>query len=380
MVKTGLDVLCDRDFDGLHGKRLGLVTNQTGVAAGLRSNVEVLWRETALGLVALFAPEHGLQGIKQAGVPIADERDRRTGLPIHSIYGVTVEQLAERFRELDAVLFDLQDVGARYFTYIATLRLVLHAAWTAGVEVIVLDRPNPLGGLVAQGLPPFEEHFRSLVSCAPVPIRHGLTAAEFAGWLVHDEAMDVDLRVVPTDGWSREMCFDDTGLPWVPPSPNMPTPDTARVYPATCMLEGTNLSEGRGTTKPFEWIGAPWLDGQKLADRLNETGLRGIVFRFTAFVPTFSKHAGERCEGVQLHVTDRDEYRGVRTGLTIVSTLLKDAPEFRFLDGGQFDRLLGTSSVREALLDGESPGDLEKEWEPRIKAFRTDSRRYRLYE
>lgn len=378
-VRTGLDRLVETNFEAIAGQRVALVTHPAGVTHDLRDNVTLLAGSTRLR--ALFAPEHGILGTEPAGAPVADSVERRTGVPVYSLYGARRAPTPEQLADVETLLFDVQDVGARYYTYLSTLRLVAHAAARANVRLFVLDRPNPLGGTV-EGFPPFEERCRSFVSCAPIPVRHGLTYGEFARWLVAAERLEGALEVVPLSGWHRGMSFEETGLFWIAPSPNMPTPNTARLYPATCLLEGTNVSEGRGTTLPFEVFGAPWYDAYALADALNALELPGVWFRPTAFTPTASKHAGRRCEGVQAHLTDATAFRAVRSGVAILETLRRLAPEFAFV-GFQnrmtLDLLLGTSQVRRALEAGASATEICAEWEERERRFAEEVSPFLLY-
>lgn len=381
-VMTGLDLLIEQHFHPLRGRRVGLVTNHTGVTRYLRDNVAVFAAAESVTLAALFAPEHGLLGVEQAGARVHNATERRTGTPVYSLYGANRSPNPDRLVDIDILVYDIQTVGSRYYTYLSTLRLILQAAAEAETPVLVLDRPNPLGGLRAEGFPPFEEACRSFVSCAPIPIRHGVTVGEFARWLVAEESLDVALEVVPMRGWRRDTLFEETGLPWVAPSPNMPTVTTARVYPATCLLEGTNCSEGRGTTLPFELFGAPWVDAYALAEHLNARRLPGVTFRATSFTPTFSKHADRPCEGVQLHVTDYDDFAAVRCGVEILRALMDLCPEFEFIGAPErrlTDLLLGTRAVRRALEDGADADDICADWGSREDAFAARAKEHWLY-
>jgi uncharacterized protein YbbC (DUF1343 family) len=381
-VMTGLDLLVEQHFHPLVGRRVGLVTNHAGVTRYLRDNVSLLAAASGVTLTSLFAPEHGLLGVEQAGARVGDATERRTGVPVHSLYGENRSPDREQLADIDILVFDMQTVGARYYTYLSTLRLILHAAAETDVPVLVLDRPNPLGGLLTEGFPAFDEECRSFVSCAPTPIRHGLTVGEFARWVVANEQLDVALEVAPMRGWRRDMSYEETGLPWVAPSPNMPTTATAAAYPATCLLEGTNCSEGRGTTLPFEVFGAPWVDAYALAERLNARRLPGVKFRATSFTPTFSKHEGSPCEGAQLHITDAAAFAAVRCGVEILRALLDICPEFEFLgssDRRMTDLLLGTRAVRQALQDGAAPHEICADWAEREDAFARAAREHWLY-
>ncbi|GIX06852.1 MAG: hypothetical protein KatS3mg115_1255 [Candidatus Poribacteria bacterium] len=296
-VRTGLDRLIEEDFATLSGSNVALVTNGTALSAHLTDTVAAFVAASGLRLRAIFAPEHGFLGATQAGEVVWDGTERRTGVPIYSLYGRRLEPTPEMLDGVDVIVYDMQDVGARYYTYLATLRNVLHTASRLGRRVVICDRPNPLGGAVVEGFPPYEKEFSALVSPAPMPIRYGLTVGEYARWLVNHLGWEVELEVVPLSGWRRDLSYEETGLIWAPPSPNVPTISSVWAYAGTCLIEGTNLSEGRGTTLPFEQFGAPWVDGFRLADQLNALELPGVFFRPVAFTPTFSKHAGLRCEG-----------------------------------------------------------------------------------
>ena len=321
-------------------------------------------------LTRLFAPEHGLWGAAQDHAPIAGARDPVTGLAVTSLYGARREPTPAMLAGLDALVVDVQDVGARYYTFVWTMALAMRACARAGVEVIVLDRPNPLGGAVVEGNIP-DPAFASFVGLYPLPARHGLTIGEAARWLALAHGLRPRLTVVEMRGWRRQMLWEDTGVPWVAPSPNMPTPDTARVYPGGCLFEGTNLSEGRGTTRPFEWLGAPYLDAPAYARALADERLPGVTFRPTRFIPTFHKWAGRLCNGVQVHVTDRGRFKPFATGLAIIATARRQAPR-RFAwrrPPYEFERrrlpidiLLGTDRIRRALERGRAPEEIEREW------------------
>ncbi|TDK23010.1 DUF1343 domain-containing protein [Luteimonas aestuarii] len=378
---AGIDVLL---LDGAHlveGKRVGLVTNPTGVDRDLRSSIDRLAAHPGVTLVALYGPEHGVRGDAQAGDQVGSTRDPRTGVPVHSLYGEHREPTAAMLQGVDVLVFDIQDVGARFYTYPYTLANVMRAARRAGIPVVVPDRPNPVGGVQVEG-PVLEPEYASFVGQYAIPIRHGMTLGELAR--LFNEGFDIgaELHVVPMRGWRRDAVEPGHALPWVLPSPNMPTPDTALVYPGTGLVEGTNLSEGRGTTRPFELIGAPYVDADVLADRMNALDLPGVRFRPAWFTPTFSKHAGELCGGVQLHVTDADAFRPVRTGIALLAALQSLYPDaFAFLPGERpfFDTLVGNSWVREAILAGETASDIEARWLPGLQRFEAMRVRYLLY-
>ncbi|WP_213604910.1 exo-beta-N-acetylmuramidase NamZ family protein [Pseudoxanthomonas japonensis] len=380
--RLGIDVLLEDRLDLLRGKRVGLVTNATGVDGKLRSSVDRFAAQQAFELVALFGPEHGVRGDVQAGDKVASTRDAVTGLPVHSLYGEHREPTPAMLDGIDVLVFDIQDVGTRFYTYPYTLAGVMRAAKRAGIPVVVTDRPDPIGGVLVEG-PVLEPALASFVGMFPIPLRHGMTLGELAMLFNSEFGIGADLHVVTMQGWRRGDEPLRGTLPWVPPSPNMPTPDTALVYPGTGLLEGTNVSEGRGTTRPFETLGAPWVYAPALAERLNAMQLPGVRFRPTWFTPTFSKHAGAACAGVQLHVTDRAAFRPVRTGIAVLKALHDQHPkDFAFLPGDPpfFDRLAGVPWLRGAILRGDSIEAIEARWQPGLAAFQAVRQRHLLYE
>jgi uncharacterized protein YbbC (DUF1343 family) len=373
-IRLGIDVLLERQLGEWHGARIGLLTGAAGVTADLVPTILALRECPGARLVCLFSAEHGLYGAAAAGESIASTADPYTGLPVHSLYGKTREPAEETLRALDVVFVDLQDIGLRYYTYPATVHALLRRAASAGRPVVVLDRPAPLTGTLLEG-PLTERAFQSFVSTPITPIRHGLTLGELALWMNERVGIGADVRVVEMQGWRRDLWFDQTGLQWVPPSPNIPTLASGLAYSATCLVEGTTVSEGRGTTQPFEVIGAPWIQGHALADQLNRWGLAGARFRPVSFRPTASKHAQQFCSGVQLHITDRSAFEGVRTGLQILATLWALYPEHlawvRDPSGQYFiDLLLGTDVPRRAVERGEAIDAVVAGWNGDIAAFK----------
>lgn len=369
-VVAGLDRLV-ADPSLLAGRRIGLVTNYTGVTATLHRGVDRLLRR-GVEVAILFGPEHGLRGTAQAGESEGGGVDPATGLTVVDTYGMPAEALDERIRAsgLDALVFDLQDIGTRYWTYTSTMFDCMAAAARTGAGFVVLDRPNPIGGTAVEG-PGLDPALHSFVGRVDVPLRHGLTSGELARLIVRlapgEGAPMPQLEVVGVTGWADRAPAQETGLPWVPPSPNLPTADTALVYPATGLIEGLNVSEGRGTTRPFETIGAPFVD-ERLQPLLAGQSLPGVVFRDTWFRPTFHKYAGETVRGIALHVTDRAAFRPVRTGLTIIWALADLYPDrLRVLKpagrgsageyGCALDRLWGSDALRHAIEHGD-PRDL----------------------
>lgn len=381
-ITPGIEVLLSDRLESLKGKRVALLTNQTGVDRKGVSNVDLLRAHPAINLVALFSPEHGVRGAAQAGEKVASGIDPKSGLPVHSLYGETKMPTAKMMQGIDIVLVDLQDVGTRFYTYASTLLYMLRAAETSGSEVIVLDRPNPQGGMMIEG-PVLEPAFASFVGSYAVPVRHGMTFGELAQMFVGEDRLRTRLRVIPMRGWSRDLVpYLAWDLPWVPPSPNMLSPRTAAVYPGTALFEGTNISEGRGSEKPFEYIGGPFIDGAALAERLNAMGLPGVDFKPVAFTPDFSKYAGQHCHGVWVIPTNSNTFQPFRTGIALVKTVHDMYPDkFEFRPGAPsfFDQLAGTDSVRKGILDGKSVSDIERQWQDGLNAFMHVRARYLMY-
>jgi uncharacterized protein YbbC (DUF1343 family) len=387
-VRSGLDLLAAQDFAPWRGLRLGLVANQATVDAGLRHAAKLLAAADGVCLAALFGPEHGLFGHAQDLIGVPSEQGQ--AVPVHSLYGDSFASLKpspEQLAGLDALVIDLPDVGSRYYTFAATMCFCLDAAAEAKLPVLVLDRPNPLDGVAVEG-PARQPGFASFVGWLDVPTRHGLTLGELARLHVSDQRLSVDLHIIACEGWQRTMDFSATGLPWVLPSPNMPTLETAVVYPGQCLLEGTNLSEGRGTTRPFEICGAPWIDGDTLARRLCQERLPGVTFRPLRFQPSFHKFAGQTCGGVQLHVSDREAFLPVRTGLAVLAALRElSGPHFAWrtapyefvTDIPAVDLLFGSDRERRGLEAGKSPQELASTWHTEEHAFHQRRRSFLLY-
>ena len=329
-VVLPVDRLADLWPARLRGRRTGALLHAASVNAALRPTLSVLEEMDAAGdlkLAALFGPQHGFETTTQDNmIEWSGYRHPRLGIPVHSLYGDDREPTDEMLEGLEVLFVDLVDVGARYYTFIWTMLLCLQAAARRGIAVVVADRPNPINGTDVEGRPQRADHL-SFVGLHPLPVRHGKTIGELAEQFRAELVPSVDLTVLPFERWNRGHFHEETGLPWVMPSPNMPTPDTAVVYPGMCLLEGTNISEGRGTTRPFELFGAPWIDGEKLARELNLRGLPGVHFRAAAFEPGFQKHAGVICRGAQMHVTDRQAFRPLRTGLEVLRMVRDMYPE-----------------------------------------------------
>ncbi len=384
MFRTGLENLLYDDLSLLRGRRVGLITHPAAILPDCTAALDALLA-AGVQVTTLFGLEHGLTGAVADGVAVGDERDRRTGLSVFSLYGAVRAPTAAMLAGLDVLVYDVQDVGARFYTFISTLYHVLAAAGRCGVPVIVLDRPNPINGVAIEG-PLVEPGLESFVGIAPIPIRHGLTVGELARYFNAAFDLGAALQVIRMCGWRREMWFEETGRPWVPTSPAMPHLSTATVYPGTCLVEGTNLSEGRGTALPFEVVGAPWLDGYALARALNDLDLAGVRFRPTAFVPSAGKHAGELCHGVQIHVCDRAVFRPVTAALHLIVAACRQAPDrFAFLASsweGQpphFDLLVGDSRVRTRLAAGEDVASLVAGWAEICERWQAARTAYLLY-
>ncbi len=376
-VRTGLARLLDDASALVRGRRVGLLAHPASVTSDLTHATEVLRRAGAT-LRALFGPEHGVGGEAQDMEGVRDGDSPFEAIPTHSLYGDSFASLSPHdawLEGLDAVVIDLQDIGSRYYTFVWTAVLMARACARLGVEVIVCDRPNPLGGDIIEGAPQREDQ-RSFVGLECVPVRHGLTLGEVVAWRAEVEGLH-GVRVIDMQGWRRAMRFEDTGLPWVLPSPNMPTPDTARVYPGGCLLEGTNLSEGRGTTRPFELFGAPFLDADALARDLRAEA--GCVARALSFRPMFQKHAGVTCRGVQVHVTDEKTFLPYRTYLAALRAARRQpgfawrTERYEFVDDRPaLDLLTGDPAVRLALDAGASVDEIMAIGDDRLRAWSRD--------
>src|SRR6185369_9965970 len=339
-VLTGIDVLVRDNFKQLAGLRIGLITNQTGRDRSGRSTIDVLHNAPNVKLVALFSPEHGIRGL--ADEKVSDSKDEKTGLPIFSLYGDTRRPKPEQLKDLDALVFDIQDIGTRFYTYMSTLGYVMEEAPKARLPVFVLDRPNPIGGVEVEG-PIADADKLSMISYHRIPVRHGMTIGELAKLFNEDRKLGCDLRVIEMSGWRRGMWLDETNLFWVNPSPNMRSLNEATLYPGIGLLETTNVSVGRGTDTPFELVGAPWIDGQQLASYLNSQRIAGVRFVPVRFIPTTSVFKGEECSGINIIVTDRDRFRPVTNGVEIAVALHKLYPSQWKIDS--YLRLLGNATA-----------------------------------
>jgi uncharacterized protein YbbC (DUF1343 family) len=378
-VEPGLEVLLEDSLHLLQGRRVGLVSNQGGVDAHGQHAVERL-RAARVNLVALFSPEHGFRGTAAPGETVLSTRDSATGLPIYSLYGRTSSPTDTMLAGLDLILIDLPDVGARYFTYLSTTIAVMKAAGRHGIPVLVLDRPDPIGEPVQGNV--LDTAYRSFIGALAIPMRPGMTLGELARLAQHDLAIAVDLRIIPVKGWDRDDALDETGLPFVRPSPNLPTLESLFHYPGTCLFEGTNLSVGRGTDAGFEQVGAPWLDTVAVLRALDSAHIAGVEFRATRFTPHApgeGKYADTALAGIRLRVTDRETYDPTRTAVTMLTNIRRQQPgRFRWLSA-QFDRLAGGPGLREAIEAGTPPDSIVRSWDADLERFRERRKPFLLY-
>jgi uncharacterized protein YbbC (DUF1343 family) len=403
-LKLGVEVFLEKHLDLVKGKKVGLITNPSGVDSRLRSTTDLFRNNPDIQLVALYAPEHGVRGNAQAGEYVPFYMDEKFKIPVFSLYGQSMKPQpgmlknidgymrsfdtthtgkkleSSMTKDVDFLVYDIQDVGTRVYTYESTMAYAMQACAESGIDFIVLDRPNPINGLNMEG--PILEYpeYSSPVGIYPVPLRFGMTIGELAK-LYNERFLEkkAKLTVILMEGWKRDMWYDQTGLPWVIPSPNMPTLDTATVYPGQVFLEGTNISEGRGTTRPFEIFGAPWIDGNELTRKLNALGLPGVIFREQWFNPTFSKFKEELCSGAQIHITDRIAYRPLETTLHIIKTIRDMYPDkFQFHEK-YYDKIMGTSKVREAMLKGIAVEDIVAGFQDGLKTFSEQRQPFLLY-
>lgn len=364
-VKLGLEVFLENRTHELTGKRIGLLTNQTGANSQLESTIRLFHQHPDLDLRVLFAPEHGLKTDAKEGEKFGDSVHSETGVPVFSLYGKTKKPTDAMMEHIDVAIFDLQDIGARYYTYIYSMAYLMEACARTAKKMYVLDRPNPIGGEAVEGNL-IEADFTSFVGLHPIPNRHGMTAGELALHFNKTFEIGCELDVVKMDGWKRSMLFPDTGLPWIPPSPNTTGLDMMLLYPGTCLIEGTNLSEGRGTAQPFEILGAPFIDGLRLQDAFNKLGLQHVQARTVSFTPAQSKHAGEACEGIQLHIMDRQLFQPLTCFIHVLALIAEMYPEeLVFLEYGNlkhpmFDLLSGTDRLRYALAGGTTKDFLQQ--------------------
>ncbi|HLM01603.1 MAG TPA: DUF1343 domain-containing protein [Pyrinomonadaceae bacterium] len=387
-VKLGLEKVLSEQSHLLKNLRVGLICNQASVDHGFRHAADLFFENPYINLTTLFGPQHGIRGdVQDNMIETGHATDRKTGLPVYSLYSETREPTAEMLRDVDALVFDLQDVGCRVYTFVYTMANAMKACARLGKKMIVLDRPNPINGVEVEGSL-LEKGHESFVGMYPIPMRHGLTAGELAKLFNAEFSINCELEVVTLDEWAREDFYDETDAPWVMPSPNMPTVETTVVFPATVYFEGTQVSEGRGTTRPFEIVGAPYINSDEYAEALNSLELSGVTFRAVEFLPTFQKHAETGCGGVFVHVLDRDAFKPVITGAAMVKTCFdlcgsefkwKNPPYEYVFDRNPFDVIAGTSKLRESFEQGIELSEIEKSWKEDESSFRKMREKYFLY-
>jgi uncharacterized protein YbbC (DUF1343 family) len=403
-VKLGVDVFLEKHLDLVKSKRVGLITNPTGTDSNVISTITLFATTPDIHLVALYGPEHGVRGDAKAGEYVPYERDEKLDIPVFSLYGqaqkpdpdmlANIDESMRSFdtvdegklietsmvENIDVLVFDIQDVGTRIYTYIATMAYAMQTCAENNKEFIVLDRPNPINGIDMEG--PILEYpkYSSFVGLYPIPVRHGMTVGELARLFnANFLSQKTNLTVIPMNGWERPMWFDEIALPWIFPSPNMPSLDTVTVYPGQVFLEGTNVSEGRGTTKPFEIFGAPWIDGIQLAKALNGLKLPGVRFREVRFTPELSKYQGQVCEGAQIHVMDRNRFKPFETSMFIIQAIMDMNIEQFLFHSEYFDKIMGTSTVREELEEHHDVSEIMNKFYSDLDVFNNIRKPHLLY-
>lgn len=388
MVNSGIDRFERMLPKKFHGLKAGLLIHPASVNKKLIHTKDILLKSKKVKVTAFFGPQHGIFGNTQDNmIEWEGFVDKDTGIPVYSLYGKTRKPNAEMLKDIEVLIIDLQDVGARYYTFIWTMALCMEACEEKGIPVIVLDRVNPIGGHLTEG-PVLKPEFSSFVGLHPLPVRHGMTIGELALYFKDKFYPKLDLTVIPLKGWRRNQWFDETGLPWVMPSPNMPTLHTATVYPGMCLFEGTILSEGRGTTRPFEIFGAPFIEPEELVKKLKDFRLKGVVFRPLYFTPTFNKFSGELCGGAQIHVTDREKFKPFKTAVAILLAIHELYPEVKLwrqppyeyeFEKLPFDILAGSDRLRMDIESGKPLKEMEELWNREVSAFEKVRSRYLLY-
>ncbi len=372
-IKLGADKLFETPyFEWIHGKRVGLITNHTSINSKSKSTADLLKNHPEVELVALFAPEHGLRGKTPAGEKFSGFNN------IHSLYGTNLSPTKEMLKQVEILIYDLQDVGARFYTYISTMYLSMEAAAQNDIPFIVLDRPNPINGIRVEG-PVLSIDKKSFVGIHPLPIRYGMTPGELAQLFNQEGKLGCNLKVVPLSGWNRSQWYDQTGLQWIPPSPNILTLTTANLYPGFCLIEGTNLSEGRGTTTPFKFIGATWIKSKQLAKTLNQLHLHGVKYNPQTHVPSSSKYQDKLCQGLEIEIQNRDQFHPLIALLHVLSAVGKLHPEKLTFNNLLFDRLAGNSWIRKALEQGHSVSKISNRWKKQLQTFEATRKKYLLY-
>jgi len=387
-ITLGLEKVLNEQIKFLKNKRVGLICNQASVDHQFQHAADLFFESDEINLVALFGPQHGIRGdVQDNMVETSHTTDKKTGLPIYSLYSETRQPTEEMLKNLDVLVLDLQDVGCRVYTFIYTMANAMKTCASLGKQMIVLDRPNPINGIILEGNL-LEKGHESFVGQYPILMRHGMTIGELAEFFNKEFDINCNLQVITMDKWERRYFYDETDSPWVMPSPNIPTADTAIVFPGTVYFEGTQISEGRGTTRPFEIVGAPFIDADNLAEALTALELPGVIFRATQFLPTFQKHAGKGCGGVFLHIIDRINFQPVITGLAMVKTIYdlyrdefkwKDSAYEYVFDRNPFDVIAGTLQTREQIENARSLQEIKSNWEKDIKIFSESRKKYLLY-
>jgi uncharacterized protein YbbC (DUF1343 family) len=387
-ARPGIDILLTTDRQLIEGRRVGVVANPASVDAAFRHTVDRIAADPGVKLSAIFGPQHGFRSDLQDNmIETPHTQDARRRVPLYSLYSETREPTVDMLQDLDVLVIDLQDVGTRVYTYVYTMANCMRAAARHGVRVVVCDRPNPVGGDAVEGAT-LRPEYASFVGQFPIPLRHGMTIGELARLFNDAFGINAALDVVPLEGWRRSMYYDETGLPWIIPSPNLPTLDSTTVYPGAVLFEGTMLSEGRGTTRPFELIGAPWIDGDRLAEAMNARQLPGVHFRSVFFEPTFQKHARQTCGGCQIHVLDRRAFQPVRTAVELIAEFRRQDPkQFAWRDPPYeyeherppIDILYGSDALRRAVESGAGADVLASGWREDEEAFRRQRQRYLIY-
>jgi uncharacterized protein YbbC (DUF1343 family) len=388
LVRVGLDQLDDKWPGRLKGSRVGLLVHPASVNKDLEHSVNLFVKSKKIALTALFGPQHGIRGETQDNmIEWEGFIDPFTGLPVFSLYGHTRKPERWMLKDIDVLAIDVQDVGARYYTFIWTMDLCLQACMETGKSVVLLDRPNPIGGRITEG-PVLDIEFASFVGQRTLPVRHAMTIGEIGSYIRDEFYPSLDFHVVRMTGWKRKFWFNETGLPWVMPSPNMPTPDTATVYAGMCLIEATNIGEGRGTTRPFEIFGAPFIEPELIVRHLNTFKLPGVVFRPLYFQPTFQKHAGKLCGGAQLHVVDRVKFKSFKTGVAVLKSVHDLYPDFfewkrppyeYEVEKMPVDILAGTDRLRKNIENGEDLDRMEESWQEQCREFDKAFRRKYLF-
>ncbi len=388
VIKLGIEKVLEKPRNYFNSAKVGLICNQASVNHRFQHIADLFFENPEINLTTLFGPQHGIRGdVQDNMVETSHSTDEKTGLPIYSLYSETREPTEEMLKDVDILVFDLQDIGGRVYTFIYTMANAMKACAKSGRKFIVCDRPNPINGIDIEGSL-LEQGHESFVGMFPIPMRHGLTVGELADYFNREYEINCDLEVVGLEGWKRELYLDETDSPWVIPSPNMPTVETAVVFPGTVYFEGTQVSEGRGTTRPFEFIGAPYIKEFEFAEQMASIGLEGVIFRPTNFIPTFQKHSGKPCGGVFVHVTDRNKFKPVLTGIAMVKVLLEMYPdEFKWklppyeyeFERNPFDVIAGNVELREALESKKSVSEIKKSWNDDEEFFKDQREKYLMY-